>query len=46
MADNADALPLPLDLNDDRLEALDNVLVGLPGRVPVRNAGGGRGVVL
>ena len=40
MADDADALPLPLDLNDDRLEALDDVLVGLPGGVP-----GGGGVM-
>ena len=32
--DHAHALPLPLDLDDDRLQALDDVQVRLAARVP------------
>lgn len=40
MRDDADALPLPLDLDDHRLQALDDVQVALAARVPEKITGG------
>jgi len=41
---DADTFPLPLDLDDDRLEALDDILVGLPRRVPGQGGRKGGGM--
>lgn len=36
VSDDADTLALPLNLNDDRLQSLDNIKVALPTWIPAR----------
>lgn len=36
VSDNTDTLTLPLNLNDDRLQSLDNIKVALPTWIPAR----------